>query len=140
MCVFVCVVCCIQTDVVKERERTEEERRRRRRRSSRQQERREEKSSRRGQHVATSTVDHHQIQKTEQIAKCNTNAPRVKRGTIFFTFHFPLSAFTFPILTRRASKRQQRESEKRNGNGNREMLYLTSTRCTTRPGNQPQRR
>ena len=139
MCVFVCVVCCIQTDVVKERERTEEERRRRRRRSSRQQERREEKSSRRGQHVATSTVDH-QIQKTEQIAKCNTNAPRVKRGTIFFTFHFPLSAFTFPILTRRASKRQQRESEKRNGNGNREMLYLTSTRCTTRPGNQPQRR
>lgn len=139
MCVFVCVVCCIQTDVVKERERTEEERRRRRRRSSRQQERREEKSSRRGQHVATSTVDHH---KPEDRTDRGMQHKRASRETWHNFFHFPLSTFRFYIsdLTRRASKRQQRESEKRKRNGNREKLYLTSTRCTTRPGNQPQRR
>jgi hypothetical protein len=129
--VCVCVCCVLYSD--RRRQRAREKRRvpgKKKKKKQPAAEKREEKSSRRGQHVATSTVDH-QIQLTEQIAKAqSTNAPRE-------TWHnFSLSTFPFPLRTRRASKRQQRENKPHKG----EELYLTSTVSTTRPGNQPQRR
>lgn len=140
MCVFVCVVCCIQTDVVKERERTEGERKRRRRRRRSSQQQRKEKRREEQQKRTTRRNVHRRPPDPEDRTDREMQHKRASRET---WHNFSLS--TFPIPASHAPRQQTTTTRKRKAKsemetGRREKLYLTSTVSTTRPGNQPQRR